>query len=111
MFHRIHVGEEDPRRAKSSRVRDAPLLLGAVALAKLLDLVAALDRGLGGRRKVAAKGDRGRNGVPVGGTEVAAAERVPFFTVGVDEGYGFVVGPAGRRKLASRSGHGVGDVE
>ena len=60
---------------------------------------------------MAAKGDNNSNGVSIGGTEVVVVERTPFFTVGIDESYGFVVGPAGRRKLVSRSGHGVGDIE
>lgn len=58
-----------------------------------------------------AEGDGGGDGVPVGGAEVAAAEGVPLVAVGVDKGYGFVVGPAGRRELASRGRHGVEEAE
>lgn len=70
------------------------LLLGAIAFAELLDLVAALEGILGGGDVAAGGGDGVGNFLPVGGAEVAAVEGVPFGAVGVDEGQGFLVGPA-----------------
>lgn len=73
----------------------------AVAFAKFFHFVAALDGGFRGGGGVGAPC---RDGVgdllPVGGFEVGAAKRVPFFTVGVDEGGGFLRGPARRREAA-----------
>lgn len=52
-------------------------------------------------------GDGGGDGIPVGGSEVAAIEREPPGTVGVDEGLGFIGGPARRWDPLSRRGwHG-----
>lgn len=65
---------------------EGALLLGAVALAELLHLVAALGGGLGGGGVGAAAGDGGGNRVPVGRAEVTAAEGVPAVAVGVDQG-------------------------
>lgn len=88
------------------------LELRAVPFPKLLDLVAALDGGLGGGRGEVggSVGDGGGNLIPVGGAEVAAVEGVPFFLVGVDEGYRFVVGPTRRRETAADRHRVVGGL-
>jgi len=70
--------------------RASALDLGAVALAKLLHFVAALDRGFGRGGVGAAVGHGVGDLLPVGGLEVAAAEGVPLVAVGVDEGEGFI---------------------
>ena len=46
-----------------------------------------------------------------GGAKIATTARAPLPMVCVDGGCGSVVGVAWRRKLVSRSGHGVGGAE
>lgn len=45
--------------------------------------------------------------VPVGGAEVSAIERHPSRTIGVDQGYGLVLGPARRRDPSRRDGRNI----
>lgn len=68
--------------------------------------MAALNGGFGRRSVGAALGDGVSHLLPVGGFEIAAAEGVPLVAVGVDEGEGFVRGPAGRREAAGGGGDG-----
>lgn len=76
---------------------EGALLLGAVTLAELLDLVAALEGGFGrGDGEATGAGYGIGDLLPVGSSEIAAVEGVPFGTVRIDEGYGFLVGPARR---------------
>lgn len=65
--------------------------------------MAALDRGLGRQSQRTAPSNNGGDGIPIGETEVAAAESVPSVSVGVDENVGLVLGPA-RRWGFARSG-------
>lgn len=60
------------------------LLLSPVPLAELLDLVAALDGGLGGVVVAAAGGDSDGDLLPLGGLERAPLEGVPSLLVGLD---------------------------
>ena len=89
-------GGVESRNGEGARALD----LGAVALAELLHFVAALDGGFGRGGVGAAACDGVGDLLPVGGLEVAAAEGVPLVAVGVDEGEGFIGGPAGRREAA-----------
>jgi len=82
-------------------------LLGAVALAELLHLVAALEGGLGGVGEVvaAARGDDDGDLLPLVVAEGPALERVPLLLVGADEVDSFLVGPGdGLGLLGGRSG-------
>lgn len=65
------------------RERESTLLLGPVALAELLHLMAALSGGLGWapQRIRAPVEDVAGDGFPVGGAEIPATERVPFVSV------------------------------
>lgn len=82
------------------------LYLRAVAFTELFHLVAALDGGLlgatGGER--ATFGDPIGDFLPVRSPEIASPERIPLFTVGVNEGYGLIVGPTRRRQAAGSGG-------
>ena len=112
-FHGVHGFEVDPRgrgigvsvvEAGEGEVAEA-LDFGAVAFAELLHLVAALHGGFRRGGGVGAlRGDGVGHLLPVGSLQVGAAEGVPFVAVGVDEGGGFLRGPAGRRKAAGGGG-------
>lgn len=65
--------------------------------------MAALDRGLGGSGVRAEGGYGVSNLLPVVGSEVSAAEGVPFVAVGVDQGGRLLVGPARRREAPGLS--------
>ncbi|KAG2394850.1 uncharacterized protein HKW66_Vig0077750 [Vigna angularis] len=70
---------------------------GAVVFVEFFQFVAALDNGFGSRGSVGALGSDGIDDLlPVGGFEVGAAEGGPLVVVGVDEGGGFLRGPAWR---------------
>lgn len=69
------------------------MLLGAVALAELLHLVAALEGGLGESVAAAAVGDDYGDLFPLGGAEWAPLEGVPLFLVCPDEVHRLLVGP------------------
>ena len=87
---RVHEREVRPRGVA------ALLRFGAVALAELLDFVAALKGGLGGGFGVvvtATGGDSDGDFFPIGSFELAAFERVPFFLVSLDQMDGFFVSP------------------
>lgn len=88
---RVHEREVRPRG-----VAVALLRFGAVALAELLDFVAALKGGLGGGFGVvvtATGGDSDGDFFPIGSFELAAFERVPFFLVSLDQMDSFFVSP------------------
>lgn len=70
-----------------------PVLVGPVPLAEFLDLVAALDGGLGGVVVAAACGDGHGDLLPLAGLERAPLVCVPFFLVGFDEVDRFLVRP------------------
>lgn len=74
--------------------------LRSEAAAELLDLVAALARGLG-------RGGRVGDGRPVGGGQVRPSHREASRGVGAGEREGLVGGPA-RRRHAAGGGRGVG---
>lgn len=106
-LHGVHELEVDPGGVESRNGEGARALdLGAVALAELLHFVTALDGGFGRGGVGAAACDGVGDLLPVGGLEVAAAEGVPLVAVGVDEGEGFIGGPAGRGEAASGGGWG-----
>lgn len=75
--------------------------LRSEAAAELLDLVAALARGLG-------RGGRVGDGRPVGGGQVRPSHREASRGVGAGEREGLVGGPARRRHAAAAAGGGRG---
>jgi len=81
-------------------------LLGAMALAELLHLVAALKGGLGGVGKVvaAACGDDDGDLLPLVVAQWAPLEGVPLLLVGADEVHGLLVGPRDGLWLLRRCG-------
>lgn len=87
----------DPRGGESAdaSVGGGSLDLGAVPLAELLHLVAALDGGFG-RGDGASGPDVVGDLLPVVGSEISTAEGIPLVSVGVDESDGLVRGPARR---------------
>ena len=85
---------------------------GAVSFAEFFHFVAALDGGFGSGGGVGALGGDGVGDLlPVGGFEVGPAEGVPLVAVGVDEGGGFLGGPAGRGEAAGGGGGRGGQRE
>lgn len=104
----VHLAEVDPGGGREGSVElEGLAALAAVALAELLDLVAALYVGLGrGGAGEAAIGDVVGDILPVGGAEVAATQGVPLVTVGADEGKDLLVGPNGGGQPAGGGGGG-----
>lgn len=86
-FEAIHELEELPGVGVGFKA------LGPVALAELLDLVAALSGGLGELVEAAASGDGYGDLLPLAGLELAAIEGVPLLLVGLDEIDGLLGGP------------------
>lgn len=97
-----------PRRRRprsGNRERSDPLNLRSVTFSEFLHFVTALNGGFVRRRSVrATSGDSVGDFLPVDGFEIRSAERVPFVTVSVDKGRGFLRCPAGRRKTTGGGG-------
>lgn len=86
------------------------MFLSAVALAEFLDLVAALEGGLGrvGEVVAASRGDNDGDLFPLAGAERAAFEGVPFLLVRADEVHRLLVGPRDRLGFLDGGGGGRG---
>jgi len=120
-FHGVHGFEVDPGGGRSGggvvdEAREGEgaeaLDFGAVPFAEFFHFVAALDGSFGSGGSVGALGGDGVGDLlPVGGFEVGTAEGVPLVAVGVDEGGGFLRGPAGRGEAAGGGGGRGGERE
>lgn len=94
------------------RVRPRALALGAITLAELLDLVAALEGSLGGELVVvvaAASGDSDGDFLPLRGLKLAAPQGIPLLLIGLDQVHRLLVRPwQGLRLLEGGGGGGRG---
>lgn len=99
-FEEVHAAEEGPGRGGGA------MAVGAVALSKLFDFVAALGGSLGGWIAAGAGSNRSGNFFPLVGLELATVEGVPFLLVGIDEVDGLLVGPRGRDRGSGGNSRG-----